>query len=890
MTAGGDSLQITIGGRDVGLADVLRRIDSEMAVSANNAVKLGQSYARLASAQGQPAAAGQILAGTMQRAGAASQQAIIGVETQAARLANSGSYVQQFGQSAASSLASIAGPAALATAAIGGVIAVGQSFADAFTFKATLDANAASLQSALTGFRDVGATTAEAAQFGRQFNITQAQTNSILTSSIDVLKQSSGSVTQLETALLRLGTRDVSKPISEAARAVRELAAGDVTSIKELFNVPAKDALAMKNAIAGGADAIQVLTAWLDKAGVGVDALKQRTQGAAGAMNELAVAQEDLVLAQAAFAQGPGLALLQERIALTSGATRILSGDFAAMGQSLQGVGAEFLANIARQHAWNDALLAGKTQAEAAAAGEAAHAASLNAGAVAAQDAANANAAWNAALIQTGTVVTGVTDIEQQRINVLNATAALSQQATSASLGYADALAMTGIQAAAAAQAAQQKGTADQVASVDAQTHAIAVQKLGDAAKQAAGLLLLNGDAGARTAALLAGSSQQVDVLTAAYYRLAVAQQVAKAADPMKGVTEDRLTRDTQADRAQVGSDKALKANRDLLSSINKVNKAKGGGGGGGAPKLSDQTKLQNSLLASQEDYEQKSEDAATQHAVDVEKINQDFYAKMRQADRDFNQAQLEGRAGFYDQLGSIESPKIAAAASAAYEAASIEAGKIAATHGADVADKYMSAQEQIIGARAKRLSDIEKAEKDKDKGKAEYLRGVDAEYKKAEDAKLARIQEGEGSIASERQKQLDDAAAKEADAQDKIGLSADRAAEKKILASQRSGAMVDQEKIKVDGLKTSYDALGVAGTRAGITPAAGSPAGAPNAAGTPPAAATAPESAPADNPVVAALNAAAAVIVAALSSVERAERDTGGAVRSLKSSGGIAG
>ncbi len=195
---------------------------------------------------------------------AAQQSQHTSVQTQATRAAQqSAGAAQQFGESFKSGLLGIVGPVAVASTAIGGLTSVVRSFGDAFVFKATLDASSASLKSALTGFRDVGATIAEAAQFGRQFNITQEQTNSILASSIDVLKQSSGSVTELETALLRLQTRDVSKPISEAARAVRELQSGDVTSIKELFNVPAKDALEMKNAIAGGADSIQVLTAWL---------------------------------------------------------------------------------------------------------------------------------------------------------------------------------------------------------------------------------------------------------------------------------------------------------------------------------------------------------------------------------------------------------------------------------------------------------------------------------------------------------------------------------------------------------------------------------------------------------------------------------------------------
>src|SRR5262249_2528475 len=152
------------------------------------------------------------------------------------------------------------------------------------------------------------------------------------------------------------------------------------------------------------------------------------------------------------------------------------------------------------------------------------------------------------------------------------------------------------------------------------------------------------------------------------------------------------------------GKDSAAAINAETRLKQARIDAAKPQRGGG--TRLSDQQKLQNSLLQSQEDYQQKSEDAPTQHAIDFQKIYQAYYEKLRTAQRDFDQSQLEGRAGFYDNLGSIENQKIAQQASAAYEAASIEAGRIAQEKGADVAEKYMDAQEQIISARAKRLAE----------------------------------------------------------------------------------------------------------------------------------------------------------------------------------------
>jgi hypothetical protein len=91
-----------------------------------------------------------------------------------------------------------------------------------------------------------------------------------------------------------------------------------------------------------------------------------------------------------------------------------------------------------------------------------------------------------------------------------------------------------GVRASAAAMAAkmaaEQKSAADQVGAVDAQTNAIANQQLATQASNAAQALLAAGQHGANTAAILAGSSSQVDVLTAAYYRLYAAQQAAGVA------------------------------------------------------------------------------------------------------------------------------------------------------------------------------------------------------------------------------------------------------------------------------------------------------------------------------------------------------------------------
>ena len=695
------------------------------------------------------------------------------------------------------------------------------------------------------------------------------------------------------------------KSFADASRAIGELQSGQLVSLEKIFNVLPADAQKMAAEIRGGADAIQVLSRYLTQAGVGMDALAVRTQGVQGKLNDLKVANEDLALAQAAFAQGPGLALLEEKITILRGATRLLSGDVTAMGQSVHQVlvgntedarrlneelnrthnippppppppgtvvdpekaaQAEIAASQAAQaaqDAYTRSILEGGTQAEATA----------------------ARVAALAAATQAVTQATQVeTDIEQQRIDALNAAAALSQQAAQASLRYADSLSMVGVQARAAALASEHKGNADQVAAVDAQTHAVAQQKLADAAQHAAGLLLLNGQQGANMAALLASSSSQVDVLTAAYYRLAVAQQVAQVKDPLKGVTEDRLTRDTPADRALVKSNQALEANRKLLASLDdKPKKAKAG------VKLSDQQKLNNQLLADQDAADNKSEDAERQHQQRLLEIEADFARKSLEQQRANEVSKRQSQADFYDRLTSSDLNKKKGNAAALkqidadYQAAFQKSQEIAQSGNAKLAADYLAFKQKQAESELSYQESIAKATADKDKAEIGRLQAIHKLRQDASAEEEKQLLAGGDANVNAKDQALADESDKYASSQDKIALSAERSADRQIAAADRAGKKIDAQALKVDKLGQSYDR---------IAPGAGQATPASTANGTP-AAATTDQAAstpqtPAD--IVAAINAAKDALVAALSAVERAEKDTSGAVRSLKNSGGIAG
>jgi hypothetical protein len=288
--------------------------------------------------------------------------------------------VENFGTAAIdqfkSGLLGIVGPAAVAGASIAAISATVESFKRAFTFKAELDATNLAIRTNLEGVRDSSAVFQEAAKFADKYRLTQKETADILTSSTDILRVSTASVGDLESALLRLQSRDVSKPISEAARALRELNSGDVTSIKELFNVPAREALRMKNEIANGGDAVLVLNGYLERAGVGMGVLENRAKGAAGAMNEQRIAQENLVIAQAKIASSAGgIFFVQGLTRQYQGLANLLNGDALA---GLQATGRELQISAAGALAYAAATAQGKSAAEAQAIADQASAAAAN--------------------------------------------------------------------------------------------------------------------------------------------------------------------------------------------------------------------------------------------------------------------------------------------------------------------------------------------------------------------------------------------------------------------------------------------------------------------------------------------------------------------------------
>jgi len=299
------------------------------------AIRTAQAQARAMAAEGDRSGAVRVLAQAQNDARGISEQTNFQIQTQIAGLQNGSSVATQYGQALSSSLSSALGPIAVVTTALGVATGVVTSFVDAFKATATIESTTTAITTQLRGVRDSNQVFAEGRAFADRYKITQAELTSTLQASIGVMRNSTSSTTDLLTQLSLLQATTPDKPISEASRALRELSTGDVTSIKDLFNVSANDANRMKNEIAAGGDAVQVLARYLEESGASMELLEQRTRGAAGALNDYAVAQSQLAIAQGQFAQGPGMQILDAETRVVTATTRILTGDFDAARRSI---------------------------------------------------------------------------------------------------------------------------------------------------------------------------------------------------------------------------------------------------------------------------------------------------------------------------------------------------------------------------------------------------------------------------------------------------------------------------------------------------------------------------------------------------------------------------
>lgn len=497
-------------------------------------IRLAQEQARAAVASKNYAQALEILNAAKSQGTGASAQTLAALDTQIATIEAQGTAVGALG----AEFAALVNPATLAFAAIGAGTAVLKSFGEALDFTAKLDEEQRAFGGILGNIGQGNAILAEATARGKAYGFTQKEVTDAFRELAPIIRTSTASTQDQTEALARISVLQPDKPVAALKSAIEGIQTGRFRELAKELGLSTNEQNQLKNSVAQGKDAFVALNDVLDKHGITLDVARQRMDGYEGASRRAQQAQEDLAKAQGDFAAGPGVAITEARIAATKALTDVFN-------QSQQG-SLGFAAALGYEASQ---LLFGKQATDQ-------HTQSIQL---------NSQAQANAIPI--------------------------AQQVANAEQAYANELELSSVQARAAQVAAEQKANADQVAAVDAQTHAIAQNKLAEQAQNAAKALLFAGPAGATAAAQLAQSSQQVDVLTAAYYRLFSAQHLsAPQTDLQKGlsalrsgsiITGDEISdanvrhMQKQTDERQKAEQKAASQTKQLQDALDQQRLAK---------------------------------------------------------------------------------------------------------------------------------------------------------------------------------------------------------------------------------------------------------------------------------------------------------------------------
>lgn len=257
-----------------------------------------------------------------------------------------------------------------------------------------------------------------------------------------------------------------------------------------------------------------------------------------------------------------------------------------------------------------------------------------------------------------------------------------------------------------------------------------------DQAEAAANVLVYMGSAGEEMARKLAASLNPLDQLIARLYDINL--NIAQARQDFAGLPA-----------AGVPVRPIVTTPAGIVSG--------GGSRRGSSPRVSAAQREADQLAKIAQDYQDASIRAEERYQERLLRITEDYSERRRKAALEFSDQQFEDRVDFYRALSGIEDQAIRQQASAEYEALALEATAIRDAQGADVAATFLAQAAQISAARARRADEIAKARKD-GSDNLEYLVALDKMEREVEDRRLQRARTGDGSLASNEQKDREDA------------------------------------------------------------------------------------------------------------------------------------
>jgi hypothetical protein len=727
------------------VAQSLRRQQDEM-------IKTAQAEARLAAASRDYAGAARIL-----------QQALSGVTERTRQVISAEAQLVRMQQYAAKETESLSRGMRLLTSTAGvlqntlGALGIGLGLQAAVQGAQQMMSLANSVEQAEASLRAVSKTTQIADQALALATRNQAMFGGTLAENINVmqnfvmLSQRTGASLQdlLKTAQL-LSVVNPAEGLAGASFSLSELLAGDITSIVERFNLPRQAIRQLLQEAQNGGDILAGVQRLLAEQGVTAETLSERLNTTAQTYVAFGAAVEQAQLKIGSFlseALAPATVALTELLNRFSGAPTMIdqvAQQIATSATTYQ----EYVAAVQQANAaitqYNSSgfVLATQLLPQLTEAQYTYLQALLAQGTAFDEAIAKAQQFGVQLQIDENGIVTytesvnALTDAKQYLAEVTSHLAIAEDAQTFA---QAEAERTARLQAETMSDLAAEKIKAK----VESERLKYAQEQLEQAIKRAAAT---SGDVSAAVQTIVAQyglEEQTVYSLIDAYRRLEAARARAEQQRTINSARTAMID-ERKAERERLYAQRQLERQKE--EEAQRAAKRRGGGGGGRAsrsPNVEQVTQEQKELERVQQQIIQQTE----RYEARLLQIQQDYAQRAQTALLSFADAQVEGRAQFYDRLGQIQDQNLRQQLSAQYEAAMQEAASIAASLGGDVAEKYLQEQTRIILAQAERQKKIAEAEAEGKADEAAYLRGVDELYRQAEQRKLEQIKSGQGSI-----------------------------------------------------------------------------------------------------------------------------------------------
>lgn len=328
---------------------------------ADTAIRVAQAQARASVATKDYAGALEVLNAAKAANADGSALAVASLETQIAQTEVAGTATGAL----TAQLGHLLSPLALVTAAAAAGVAVFKSFGDALAFEGQLTQDRAAFDGVYGSILHGNVVLDAAIARGRAFGFTQEETGTAFRELAPIIRESTASTEEQIGALARFSVLHPEDAVNQLKTAVEGLQSGGrITGIAKDLGLTTDEQERLKTAVANGKDVFVALNEVLDRHGVTLQTAAERMDGYAGAEKRAALASEDLKQAQASFAQGPGIVLIEEQTRLVTGLSRVLGGS-GGLAAAFQAIGQANQQSNTYQQVYNQSLESGATDAEA---------------------------------------------------------------------------------------------------------------------------------------------------------------------------------------------------------------------------------------------------------------------------------------------------------------------------------------------------------------------------------------------------------------------------------------------------------------------------------------------------------------------------------------------